>query len=428
MLAMIVIMAFNPACLNEDTLDQWQQSATNSYNNWHPALLSIIWHYLRFLYNGFQAGICLQVLAFGVGAMLAFRVRTSVMQRSALLFVAALLPPVFAYLGFLGKDSAMACFLTLAIGLCLHYHDTHRAWAFWGAILASFFGYSVRQDGILPVLFVLAALWYERRKRAKDLWLVIPTVIIFAAMNGFVRTSFRVQPAYPQQGVMLYDLAALGVASGTVPAVPPEFSASAADQRRIPLDQYNCGWLFWGERRIFQFTKNERSLHRLGLAWIEEILDHPIPYLKWRWLVFSSYAGFRPLVLQPLVESCVVPNQSGVASVPTAFHRSIMRVLNGLGQSVFFRAWVYLTILWAIIAYGFWKRRWELSLLALSGAVGSATYFVTLCTASFRFACFTVFAAVILMLRLLAEQLEFRAETQLVDASAHADGGRGVQP
>lgn len=419
LLIVVVIAAFNPGCLNEDTVDQWGQATVRQYQDWHPATLTILWTYLRYLYDDFQSVLVFQSLLFSTGVFLAVRVCCQPFWRISLFLAVAAVPPVFVYLGFVGSDPAMACFLVLAVGLYYWYKDRRSRVAFCLALFALYMAYAVRHNGVIAVVFLLAMLLLERwRRPSQAAVLTVGILLLFAFLNRMTSVAFRVGHQYPGQALLLYDLSTLSAAADHV-LIPEDFRTSytSLPAIRSAIDPFNDGALFWSPHAPFKFSTDPEAIHRLLAAWARAVVAHPLAYVRWRAEVFQTFAGLRSTMLQPYVESCIVPNTEHFSPVPSPFHEWTMRALSHIAQSALFRPYPYLITLSLLIVLGARRRRADIVSIASSGLCYAVAYFVLISAATFRFACFSVFIALVLVARLAAERAAER------DASGPGSGG-----
>lgn len=130
-IVVLVVAAFNPGCTNVDTLAMWGQAHNRVYQDWHPVALTIVMTYLIPVYDGFQPVVVLQTLLFTLGVFLTIRKYSTPLLGVALLLGVAVFPPVFYWLGFVGKDSFMACLLIFATGALYRYADNGSRVFFW---------------------------------------------------------------------------------------------------------------------------------------------------------------------------------------------------------------------------------------------------------------------------------------------------------
>ncbi len=386
-------------------MDMWGQAHAHIFHDWHSVALTIIMSYLIRIHDGFQPVIVLQTLLFIAGIYLTIRKYSTPLLGVALLLGVTLAPPIFYWLGFVGVDSFMACSLIFAIGALYQYEQSGSRVFFWLGVIGLYLGAATRHNGVFAVIPLLA--WPLLRRP----WVrsVVTIILILASFIGLAKITnlvFHVRHEYPEQGGFLYDLAALSTRSGTM-LVPPEFQRPGITVPMVHkvLDPYNDGWLFFGPNSVFVFTENPAYIKDLEKTWIIATAAHPGSYLVWRSEYFSKYTGLAPAELEPIIESCIVPNNLGLASMESRLHSWVMDHLKTIDQSILFRPYFYLAILLIFLVQGIWLRRWDTVWIALAGLAYGLGYFIFGQSANFRLACFSNFAAVLLIARLIAERV-----------------------
>lgn len=412
-LTALVLLCFNPGYMNADTLDMWgQASHMVPYQDWHPVLISVLWSQMRHVYSGPQSLLLVEDVFFLVGVILmlrgvAGRWKTIVLTTAILLF-----PPVFAYLGTIGKDSLLSAALILTVGLLYLYMEIRKQWVVALALGASFIAFSTRQNAVFGLLPVLGFLFWEVlvARSSRALWsaaLVLTTITSFIAINATVKIVVRPVPAYEYQAIPLYDLAALSAATHRV-LLPPEFLSPSGSLARISehVDPKFVNTLIWpwSPANPLRLSKDPRSVHALTRLWINNICAHPLLYLRWRWRVLAALAGLDPVVTTPYLDG-VGPNPGGITLRRTPFTSGEQELLHHIGQSLFFRAYVYVLLLTLILGWSIWKRSRLNAIVAASGLTFFFAFFVISVNSEFRLDCYTVFVAVALSVRWLAESV-----------------------
>jgi hypothetical protein len=406
----VVVGAFNPGCLAEDTFDQWSQAGVGMYHDWHPATLSILWSWIRRVYDGFQAPLVFQIALFSAGVLLTVRVCQRHLVRISLLFAVAVTPPVFTYLGIISKDSALACFMVLAVGLYYYVRERRSTAAFWAALLVSYLAYSVRHNGIFAVFPFLALLFTEWYRPSRAVILLVLVTLSFPGLERATRAAFRVRHEHPEQALFVYDLSALSLNAGEI-LVPADFRTPYTSLTRIRqlLSVYNGSDLFFSTGNACKMFITDPAVNRhLMGEWIKAIVKHPIAYIGWRSEVFQAEIGLRPIMIAPYIEGCIVPNAQHLVPVQSIFHQWVMQRLSGVGQSPIFRPYIYLIVLFGIGIFGAWNRRRDIVLIAGSGLSYALAYFVIGSGGAFRYMCCSVFIALLLSARIIAEQVAKR--------------------
>lgn len=407
----IVILAFNPGCLNEDAIDQYEQAVVRHYVDWHPATMSILWSYLLRLYDGIQSMLSFSVIAFSVGLAMIVQAARQTWVKALIFFGVIAVPPVFAFLGMVVKDTVMGTLLVLGIGAYYSYRAKRNWISLSIALIAMYLACAVRQNGIIMVSPILCLLFWEylipRGKKYAILLVPFMTLVTVLGFFGLLKLTifvYDVAPGHPEQGVMLYDLAALSTRSGRLLA-PAEFilPGTTVNEIRAELDPFNAGDLFWGGQRIYTFQNSSTAMKDLRSTWLRAIWDRPIAYLRWRTTVFETFAGLEDQILQPFIESCIVPNSAGLKVADTQVHRAVTAYLMFFANSLLFRLFFYLLLLLATVGYGIWRRRADLIVIGASAFLYATAYFFLICQSTFRFASPSVLVAIVLVARILSE-------------------------
>lgn len=225
----IVVLAFNPGCLNEDAIDQFEQAVARHYVDWHPATMSIVWSYLLRLYDGVQSMLVFSVFAFSAGLAMIVQAARRTWAKVLIFLGVIAVPPVFAFLGMVVKDTVMGTLLVLGIGAYYSCRAKRNWISLSVALIAMYLACAVRQNGIMMVSPILCLLFWEylipRGRKYAILFAPLITLVTMAGFLGLLKLTiiaYHVTPGHPEQGVMLYDLSALSTRSGRLLA-PAEF-------------------------------------------------------------------------------------------------------------------------------------------------------------------------------------------------------------
>lgn len=314
--------------------------------------------------------------------------------------------------------------LVLAIGSYYSFARKRGPYMFLLALAASYLAFAFRHNAVIAVAPLLGLLSWKllskpgrapRRAVVLASFLAIACLLLFSAVRQLTLVAYKVPPAHPSQGLALYDLGALSVYSGRNLA-PSAFvlpGATVDDVRRV-LDPYNGGWMTWGARPVYRFSEKPADLEDLARAWLRAVWDHPAAYLSWREQVFAAFAGLKAQVLQPYLSVCAAPGVASLVFAHGPWHRAATAWLEYSSQSVLFRCYAYLILLALMTGYGVWRRRVDIVLIAMGGFLYGTAYFLIVYQSTFRFACPTVFIAVVLAARILGEESGAKAPPRVV--------------
>jgi len=413
-LTTLVLLCFNPGYMNVDTLDMWGQATHQiPYRDWHPVVISILWSQLRHLYAGPQTLLVVEDVLFCAGVILLLRGVAGRWGTVAILAAVVAFPPVFAYLGTIGKDSLLGAALLLAVGLLYLYLENHRPWTLAMALGASFLAFSTRQNAVFGLLPILGLLFWEalRSHKYRVQWsaaLLIITISGFAAIDAMVDMEVHAGRGYEYQAIPLYDPAALSARTQRV-LFPPEFlspsgSLAGIDQHLSTRFVNSLIWP-WDSANPLRLSDNPHSVHVLTHLWLTKVCAHPVLYVRWRWSVLSALAGLDPIVTTPYLEG-ISPNPAGITLHSTRYTKAELHFLHSIAQSLFFRAYLYVLLLILLFAWSIWKRRRPMGVAASSGLAFFFAFFVLSVNSEFRFVVYTMFIAVALFARWLAESAQ----------------------
>lgn len=395
-------------------MDMWgQANHFIPYWDWHSVVMASLWSEMRHVYPGPQSMLVLEDVLFCIGVILILDRRGRL--RSAfgtVLLLAAIVtcPPVFAYLGTIGKDSLLASSLVLTVGLLQFFSRYRRLYVLILGLITGFLAFAARQNAVfalMPLLFLFfwEALGKHKYRKLLSVMLLSLSVASYIGLNSAVKMMLHVRPGYIYQSIPLYDLADLSVETGNM-LVPQAFlsPAGSLDNLRKSTNARYINTLIWpwGQTNPLKFSSNPRDVHELLFVWVSNAFKHPLMYLRWRWHLFASLAGLNRFVTTPFAYG-VVPNPAGVRLHDTWMVKTEQHWLLLTGNSLLFRIYLYTALLVALLGWGIWNHDHTLSAAAMSGLSFLLAYFIIGVNSEFRFACYTMFIAVVLLARWLRD-------------------------
>lgn len=317
-----------------------------------------------------------------------------------------LLPFVFNYLGLLWKDVALVAAWTFAAGIvALRRAQGGRLGAAWGAAAwaALAYGALVRVN----TLFAAAplALWlFGRDASARPYWraaaaLALTTALILAA-HAAVATAVRAERQHPMASLIVFDL--VGASPRESAALLP--GAFNAAQRAAAARCYTpARWDSLGEGAC-AFLPD--ALDAQGLwggpaltrAWLAGIAAHPGAYLGHRLAYMNALLRWRaPAAADWFMLSEM--RDAHFAHRPNALFAFYRALCERLGRSPLFRPYVWLLLDLAAAAMAMAAQpepqRAAAAALSLSGALYLLTYAVVGVGSDFRYAYWSIVAALL---------------------------------
>lgn len=242
----LMLLIFYPGVMTPDSIDQWHQSASRSYSDWHPAYHTLAITAIRHLWDSPAAVATLQAsaLAFSLAWLIA-SVRRVVGAPSLSAHFAAWLCALNPFLCLtsitLWKDVPYASSLIAVSAICINLiwlrRIRLRSWLSFIVVAAIMLACMLlRHNGapvVAGVLIVLLAILHGQRKQVA--LLAIAVLGCFVALKGPVADAIGVRKAHA-----VYALASHHIASHLARGELPERA-----QERELLTQIGKGTLRW---------------------------------------------------------------------------------------------------------------------------------------------------------------------------------------
>ena len=411
--AAFTVATFQPGYMSPDSINQLGQARSGLFTAIHPPLMAAVWRPLDALVPGPILMLVLQNLVFWGGAALV--VATCVERRWApwLVLAIGLWPASLSGLSTIWKDIQMGASLVLATGLLLRAGSRRSPTGLAASALCLFYAAAVRHNGLTAVLPL--AVWWGilvappgARRRA---WLgaglgLALTASIWGAARLVDEALTRGRPLPPpEQSIMIHDV--LGITLMTRQLYVPEYLLRQPETRGgaalaalyHPLD---LGPIFFDPMNL-ELTSDPARLATLRSAWLKAITDHPGAYLAKRWAMMAFVLAWNPAYVRYPFHTGVDRNDLGVTLVRSPLNVTVQRLLDALGQSLFFRGWIYLVASVVVILVGLARRRWRWPAVALlaSSFAYALPYFFVAPSADFRYLWWCVLATLLLPITLL---------------------------
>nr|WP_295661099.1 hypothetical protein [Polymorphobacter sp.] len=301
-----------------DTISQFTQVRSGSYDDWHPPMMARLW-------LGFEAAglhgtaplFVLQVVLFFAGLGLFAAALPRIRPIVAALAVVPLLIPA-DWMSVVVKDAQMIAALTAATGIVAAYRLRSRAVPVAVVVVVAVllvYAVLLRANavfGIVPLVCVWAGWGGLRHPAARAALMLAAVLAVLAVSPAINHRLLGARPSHVERVLPLYDLAGIAHFGGlaTLPRLP-EASWREAEARGCYLatmwDAYSdpaaCG--FVADATGFD---GEPGAGLYG-EWARAVVAHPLPYLRhrlghfnmtMRWLVpFGEPRAAAPPDSQP---------------------------------------------------------------------------------------------------------------------------------
>jgi hypothetical protein len=299
--------------MSPDSLYQYQQSLSGKLTDWHPAIMSKVWSFSNIVVQGPSGMLILQNLFLYSALYILSREFRDVKYKFFVISI-GLLPWILNISGVIWKDVQLAFSLLLLFSLIKL--PRNRSWYFFFAVLV-FYSIQLRHNGFIafiPLFYLVLKPLIPNLRTA-----IIILVSIFVTLGTFTfSTKFTNEVFSVKKAEMLYyydDLTYFSLLEGRslLPTVPLQHIKACALDARGGYPGYAIDFCM---RTITnrgdvdpKFINN--SLQKI---WIQEIIQHPIAYLKLRLYMFNAILrapGFEPYYVS---NEGIVPNEFNIVA------------------------------------------------------------------------------------------------------------------
>lgn len=308
---------FYPGSIAFDTFNMYSNAVYNNAGNWHSAFLTRFWQFLLIFTDMSGIFMAIQLATLCIGLYIIGKNISKGIITGIICVLVLFIPPVFADVAVVIKDTYLAAFIFLVAALLFDNvlsgkNKTFSFYAFCTVLLVMCF--YIRSNGCfiaVPLLVALYMGWKAPIIYRYSVCLIL--VLCVVATTSFVDIKLlRARDEYPDFSLMLFDIIGTAKNSGqsTLPDIP-----EVPDQMALINHCYTpLQWdtiAYWEEKdhcnaissHYFNFKlSNGNSLkqfrHELRKAWIAAITQHPKAYLKHRinhFNRFIDYQGHRPV-------------------------------------------------------------------------------------------------------------------------------------
>ena len=406
----MLLYAF-PGYMSYDSVAQLFEARLGWFHDAHPPAMSYLWENVDGLVTGPVGMLLIQLTCFVAGTYLILRERIAPRKAALIAVLVMWFPPVANTMGVIWKDSQMAAYLLLGVGLLLSPRLRIRllGLGFLGLGTAMRYNALAMTFGIIVVLFVWdpAFRWWKRYAIAIVAWVAITLAVrvVSSALTDYPRFIWH-------QSLALLDIVGTIRYADDMPdaqlqrdlADTPLIATTNLQARArmtyhpesSPTEQ-----LWDATDKFFERPDTAAERAAVSRAWRTIVFGHPAAYVKYRAVVFSQLTQFdgtptgSPIYfwfgdIQDLDRSARdIDHDAG----PSGIQKLLHPVMYWLGDTWLFRVSLYVVLALLLLP---WCRRDRLVFaLLVSGLMGELFLFIIAPTVDVRYSFWLVLVAIL---------------------------------
>lgn len=277
--------------MSPDSFDQYHQALENSYTNWHPPIMSYIWHWLIYIRKGPQGMLFIQL---GMLWSTVYVLAASVSRRLWQIFIILLFffaPFLQGLAGYIIKDVQMSFSWLLACAIIFRSTIQQRRLTQAEAILSALlliYGTWLRHNSLpaaLPLWFAWVQVVFPVTKKALQLIITFTFFILSLITDWLFLTALKPGKTHPEYVTYMYDMTGLFVKTGknVFPAScykNPHFDTAYLRAKYVPNTFDNIWWNADG--RVMLPSDGIDHDMEFKHSWIKAIIENPATYMSMR--------------------------------------------------------------------------------------------------------------------------------------------------
>lgn len=356
LLYVCLFIAFYPGFMSGDTINQFiQANGDAGFEDWHPALMSIVWRGLLITTGKVASLLALQLLFFCLALFLLSNYiykKSGSRLLSLIAFAFGLSPHIVNLSGVLWKDSLLGITSLLFMVLILYINEIKKEMPklFYPLVVSLFallFIISNLRHNVWPALIpfvILLGIILSKKRRIQTL-IICVTLVALPISGLLVNKIFSVGSRHVDAAVMVDDIQNLLSADEiTASKLKPESKSYLINlQAKCQQDKVRTNSLFLcaDSGDFVSLTLNDyRATKEL---WFQSVMSNPINYLEHRARAYISFLSPEdPYAWQEEVD----PNRYGI----TALNSKLTKLLEHYVK-FFIRDWpsIFKPYVWLLV-------------------------------------------------------------------------------
>lgn len=407
-----LVGAYWPGAMSIDSISQYEQAVTHTYEDWHPPIMAWVWSCFILVYKGPIPMLLFHTfMLFGATTLLCLMcIKKS--RISWIWLILPLLPFIAGLSGVLWKDIGMAyafffAFALFHLGIHTQRRSYYRYLLFFFSTMFFLYAFWVRDNAIMasaPIVYYLVKIGYPNWKKIYVFGVsCIILICLFCMGRGINKYLLNVKKTNPTSIMKIDEIAATSRVVGKnlffKESIVHEFPVE-----ELPIIQLDKGWGFYPRVQLSDDVLKEN--------WCFVIKNEPWAYVKAKIRLFNNFSRF--LFKSPHVVTCFLMHKNNygfslekgrASDILDSYVNTTKNILPILFLPIF---WIPLA---GILFLYVLKRNdllgIEVKMLSSSAGCYYLGYFIVTPTPDYRFIYWTVLATTVATFLLLCDRYSY---------------------
>lgn len=298
----INMSAYLPGFMSPDSFEQYRQSYTHQYNDWHPPVMAFVWSILNNIHQGPQVMLALQLAMLWAACYFYATAINNKLWQIAVFVLFGLSPFLQNFAGYIVKDTQMAFSWLLVIAISFNAIVRGVRLPIGMSVIAFVFliyGALLRPNGLpgyIPIVLLLIWVTFPKHKVVVRYAIVIALLLITIVFQRSLPAMLNAEKQYAENKLYLHDLTGIYKATGENVFPSVLFHTNQLDTAYLRQKYHPATFddIWWnGDSKILLPDTNESVTNDIRQAWLGAIKEHPRVYIANRWEGFLYYLRIK---------------------------------------------------------------------------------------------------------------------------------------
>ncbi|OSZ78693.1 hypothetical protein CAP35_10715 [Chitinophagaceae bacterium IBVUCB1] len=298
----INLSAYLPGFMSPDSFEQYRQSLTHQYNDWHPPAMALLWSLFNMLYEGPQLMLCFQLSILWLACFFLCSAISNRIWQSILFLLFGISPLLQNFAGYIIKDVQMAFSWLLAIAILFYFFAKAKRLTFTAATITLcllVYGALLRPNaltGYIPLVILWSWFVFDTRSFRVKSAVVFSVIFCTYAIQKSLPVLLHAEKQYAENKLFLHDLSGIYKSTRTNVFPPVLFKGNVLDTAYLRAKYHPATFddVWWNtDGKILLPDTNAATTAAIRDAWSSAIRQYPLVYMRNRYDGFLYYLRIK---------------------------------------------------------------------------------------------------------------------------------------